>query len=79
MTLYISIISSSTDLNNQYLSNVIRQLSSLASFADEILGDSQGVITSQNDRIRTIGLRIDHLHQRVQSLNPKASGKIIYI
>ena len=64
------------DLNNQVLANVIRQLSSLSQFADEILGDAQGHLVAQNSRIRSIGHRIDHLHQKVQALNPKASGMI---
>lgn len=63
-----------TDITNQTLSNIIRQLSCLASFAEEILGDAGNALANQNARIYNLSNRIEQLDAKVQILNPKQIG-----
>jgi hypothetical protein len=60
-----------SDITNQTCSNIIRQLSSLASFAEEILGDAGNALANQNARIYNLSNRIEQLDAKVQILNPK--------
>ena len=62
------------DITNQTLSNIIRQLSCLASFAEEILGDAGNALANQNARIYNLSNRIEQLDAKVQILNPKQIG-----
>ena len=67
-------LQTTTDITNQTLSNIIRQLSCLASFAEEILGDAGNALANQNARIYNLSNRIEQLDAKVQILNPKQIG-----
>ena len=72
--LFIYLQTTYKDITNQTLSNIIRQLSCLASFAEEILGDAGNALANQNARIYNLSNRIEQLDAKVQILNPKQIG-----
>ncbi|CAG5085213.1 Oidioi.mRNA.OKI2018_I69.PAR.g10841.t1.cds [Oikopleura dioica] len=65
-----------SDVCNQNLTNVIRQLSCLAGHAEEILGEHAGELWVRNERIRKISVRVDALTEKIKSLNPKTSAQL---
>ena len=71
---FIYLQTTTKDITNQTLSNIIRQLSCLASFAEEILGDAGNALANQNARIYNLSNRIEQLDAKVQILNPKQIG-----
>ena len=53
---------------------MVNNLSWLASFAEEILGDAGNALANQNARIYNLSNRIEQLDAKVQILNPKQIG-----
>ena len=67
------------DITNQTLANVIRQLSCLANYAEEILGDAGNTLANQHSRIASIATRVEAIDEQVQLLNPKQIGIVMFI